>query len=132
VEAEYALGHTRIAGEFVATAFDTAPGRRRATAWTVDASQSLAPRWFVAGRLRMIQAPWRDPALAWSDSSSAEPPWGAPVGGRGTSAAAELTLGHRLSPELTLRAGLIGRRPFGTHEWRRSAGASLVWAHRWF
>ena len=43
----------------------------------------------------------------------------------------QAVVGYRLTPDLTLRAGYVGYRAFGSNEVEHGAGFSVVWAHRW-
>jgi hypothetical protein len=143
LEMEYAFGHSRLAAEAVAASLDTTLGRQPAAGWMFEGMHALTPRWFAAGRLRIVQGPWRSSrhiaqfeeeyaancaaGCADSDVLGAEYPmhvWHQSAG--------ELTVGYRLSRELTLRGGIITKRAYGANRWQNSMASSLVWARRWF
>ena len=114
LEADYAFGYTRISGELTRTAFDITGGRVAAGAWFIQAAHTLAPRWFVAGRQEGVSAP----ALG--------------AGPRRTFHTTELTLGYRISRDFTLRGSYMQRKPYTRTSWDQQAGASVVWARRWW
>ena len=51
VEGEYAIGYTRVSGEFIVDRFDTLISPAIARGFNVVAIRTLSPRWFAAGRL---------------------------------------------------------------------------------
>jgi hypothetical protein len=114
LEAEYAFGYTKVSGEVTHTEFDVPGARAIARAWFIQASHTLAPRWFVAGRQEGVSAP---PMAA---------------GPRRTFHTTELTLGYRLSRDFTLRGSFMQRKPYTRTTWDQQVGASIVWARRWW
>ena len=116
-EGEYSIGYTKVSGEWVRDVLETAAGDYAASGWWVQGQQTLTPRWFAAGRLEHIDAP----AIA-------------PAGGRLDQAftAIEETVGYRISPGLTLRAGHRARKGFGRPEFDHQFAISAVWWRRWF
>lgn len=114
IESELSFRHTSLAGEWVHDTLDTSLGSRSASGWYVQAAQTLAPRWFVAGRLERINTTL---------------PVAAATGQRFTGT--EQTLGYRLTPELTVRMSHRVREPFGRTTWDHLAAVSLVWYRRW-
>ena len=49
-EGEYAVGYTKVSGEIVRSRFERSVGNAVAYEYFVQGIQTLAPRWFVAGR----------------------------------------------------------------------------------
>lgn len=117
LEAEYAFGHTRLSGEINHDTFATARGNVTAYEWFVQGMQTLAPRWFLAGR---------------QEGSAAPPPFSAPTGDRPFFRTTEATVGYRLSPEFTFRASFFARKAFARTDSDQQGGVSIVWAHRWW
>ncbi len=116
-EAEYAFRYTKLSGEVLRSGFERAAGTAAAYLWSVEAVQTLTPRWFAAAREegasgRVLPAPTTPD-------------------GRASFHTADATLGFRASPEITLRGGYFGRRLWGRDVWDHQVGASIVWAHRW-
>ena len=113
-ETELAFRHTSLAGEWVHDSLDTSFGTRTASGWYVQGAQTLAPRWFVAGRVERIDTTLPlGTALEQSFKST------------------EQTLGYRLTPEITLRVSHRMREPFGVTAWAHTGAVSIVWYRRW-
>ncbi|HEV3141867.1 MAG TPA: hypothetical protein VGY57_15185 [Vicinamibacterales bacterium] len=117
-EGEYSFAYTVIRGEVLRTAFETAAADAVAYEWFIQASQTLTPRWFVAARHEGTLAPPTRTAVA--------------SGPRTNLRVVEATAGFRVTPEVTLRASYYARRLFGVDMWDNQAGASIVWARRWW
>ena len=115
VESEFSFAYTKLAGEWVRDAIDTSSGTHVASGWFVQGQQTLAPRWFVAGRVERIASPL---VLATGVQ-------------RQRLTGSEEILGYRLTPELTLRAGHRARRGFGQPGFDHQVAVSLVWWRRW-
>ena len=115
VESEFAIAYTKLAGEWVRDRIETSTGERVATGWFVQGQQTLAPRWFVAGRVEKMSSPSVTPLLVVQQRL---------IG-------FEEVLGFRLTPELTLRLGHRARRGFGRPGYDQQAELSLVWWRRW-
>jgi hypothetical protein len=115
IEGEYAFGYTKLSGEFTHDRLETATGHAVAREWFVQGVQTLTPRWFVAARHEGANAPPRT-----IDKPSP------------TLRMTELTGGFRMSTDFTLRTAVIRRKTYfsAVNDWQ--AGASLVWARRWF
>jgi hypothetical protein len=118
VEAEFAFRYTKVSAELVRDAFDTSGARAEAYEWFAQAMQTVAPRWFVAGRTEGVSAPGLQTSLGTTP--------------RTIFRTAEGTVGFRLTPEFTLRASIVGRKAFARDDWDRQVGASIVWARRWW
>jgi len=117
LEGEYAFNYTRLNGELSRSGLETSAGSEAAYAWFLQGVQTLAPRWFVAGRQSGVSSP---PLRT-----------GTVPGSRGSFHATEATVGFRLSPELTLRSSFVARKAYTRTTWDQQAGVSLVWAQRW-
>jgi hypothetical protein len=57
VESEFSIAYTKLAGEWVRDLIETSTGEYVATGWFVQGQQTLAPRWFVAGRVERMSSP---------------------------------------------------------------------------
>ncbi|HEY6509227.1 MAG TPA: hypothetical protein VIY56_14500, partial [Vicinamibacterales bacterium] len=122
VEAEFAFRFTKLAGEWTRDSLETTTGRSVTNGWYVQGLQTLAPRWFAAGRLEYIGGPVSDPLVT--------APLDSFVG-------VEETLGYRLTSDLTFRVSHRARRVFPTLTapapvFVNQALVSVVWARRWF
>ena len=116
VESEVAFRHTRLAAEWVRDRIEMPVGSSVvASGWYVQGQQTLAARWFVAGRVERMGAPGYTPA-------------GTLESRRFTGV--EETVGFRLTPELTLRGGHRVRRAFASPGFEHQASLSLVWWKR--
>ena len=116
LEGEYAIRHTRVAGEWVRDRFDTSAGAAIARGFNVQVTQTLAPRVFAAARATHVSSPVTT----------------VPVAVRRTSTAWEAGVGYRLTTELTLRGGYQRERGYTDARWHNAAVMSLVWAERWW
>ena len=83
--------------------------------WFVQGQQTLAPRWFVAGRVEKMSSPFVTPLLVVEQRLNGF----------------EEVVGFRLTPEVTLRLGHRARRGFGRPGYDQQAELSLVWWKRW-
>lgn len=116
VEGEYAVGYTRVSGEFVVDRFETLIAPAVARGFNVVAVRTLSPRWFTAGRL----------------VGASTPILTTPTPVRRAAKSAEATLGFRLTPTITFRAGYQGSTTFSRPTWRHAIAVSTVWAQRWW
>ena len=114
IETELSFRHTSLASEWVHDALDTSFGTRTASGWYVQGSQTLAPHWFVAGRVDRIQTTLPLGTAPEQNFKSTEQ-----------------TLGFRLTPEITLRVSHRMRQTFGRDSWDHFGAASIVWYRRW-
>ena len=117
-EGELAFGYTKIAGEVMRTSFDTSTDAAIAYEWFVQATQTLTPRWFIAGREEGTSAP---PLTT-----------GGVAGSRTSQHIGEATAGFRVSPQVTLRSSYFARRVYGGTAWDKQAAVSVVWSRRWW
>lgn len=115
VESELSFAYTKLAGEWVRDSIETTGTTRVATGWFVQGQQILAPRWFLAGRVERIVSPFVLPTTVQTQRLTSF----------------EETLGFRLTPEITVRAGHRARRGFGRPGFDQQYSVSLVWWRRW-
>ncbi len=116
LEGEYAIGYTRVAGEWVVGRFETTISPAVARGFNLQAVRTLSPQWFAAGRAVRASSP----VLS------------GPAPGRRTATSAEGTLGYRLTPDFTLRGGYQGSTAFNRPDWEHALVVSAVWARRWW
>ena len=57
LEGEYAIGYTRIAGEWIMDSFETATNPAIARGYLIEAVRTLSPRWYIAGRNTRASTP---------------------------------------------------------------------------
>ncbi len=115
VESELSFRYTKLSGEWVRDTVETSAGDRAASGWFVQGQQTLAPRWFVAGRVERMSSPAVLPAFVVQQRLNG----------------VEETLGYRLTPEITLRLGHRARRGFGRPGYDHQGAVSVVWWKRW-
>jgi hypothetical protein len=117
IESEFEYRYTKFAAEWTRDGLETSNGDTRALGWFAQVHQTLAPRWFVAGRVeRMTSGALAGPRTFVDQHFS------------GT----EEVLGYRITPTITVRGGHRARRGFGSPEFAHAAEMSVVWAQRWF
>jgi hypothetical protein len=116
VEGEYAIGYTRVSGEFIVDRFETLISPAIARGFNVVAMRTLSPRWFAAGRI----------------VGASTPILTAPTPVRRVGKSTEATIGYRLTPTVTFRAGYQGSRGFSRSTWQHAVAVSTVWAQRWW
>lgn len=115
-EAEWSFGYTRIAGEWLWTWREMASGNARVNGGWIEATQTLAPRWFVAAR-------YDDQSTKWTsqpDMKDRDEPY----------RRLETTLGFRALPEVTLRASYMTRKGYVVGFWDDQFLASIVFAKK--
>jgi hypothetical protein len=119
-EGEYAFRYTKVTGEVIHDTFSTlAAGTVGATTWFVQGTQTLTPRWYVAGRHEGTTSP----VVASGAFYAVEP----------TMLANELTAGFRVNREILLKASYYTRRPYGrVGDWDHQGAMQLVWDKRWW
>jgi hypothetical protein len=116
IEGEYAIGYTRISGEWIVDRFDTTISPAVARGFNLQAVRTLTPRWFAAGRAVRASSP----VLT------------GPTPGRRTATSAEANLGYRLTPNFTLRGGYQGSSSLYNPKWEHALAVSAVWSQRWW
>lgn len=112
LEAEWSFGHTRIVGEWIGTRLETARQDNVASGWWAEASQTLSPRFFVAGRVDYQRYRYQLPTQATETQDYDR---------------VEATLGVRLSPDVTLRGGYMLRHGYVVSHWDDQVIGSIVW-----
>ena len=117
VESEFSFLYTKLSGEWTHDAVGTDAGDRAASGWFLQGQQTLTPRWFVAGRVEHMASPAVLAAGIVDQRFNAN----------------QLTLGYRLTPELTLRLEHRLIQPFAATDvpYDRRFAASIVWWKRW-
>jgi hypothetical protein len=116
LEADYAINHTRVSGEWIADRFTSIPGPSTARSFYIQGVQTITPRIFGAIRVAHVRTPPLFPGPP--DSTD----W----------TTAELTAGYRVTREWTVRGGYYRQRPYLQSEWDNQAAVSIVWARRWY
>jgi hypothetical protein len=116
LEGEYAIGYTRVAGEWIMDRFETATTAAIARGFLLEAVRTISPRWYVAGRVTRASTP------VFTSGTRV----------RRSNGTVDSNVGFRLSPELILKAGYQGSRAFTRTDWDHSAAVSLVVAKRFF
>lgn len=116
VEGEYAIGYTRVSGEFVVDRFETLISPAIARGFNIVVVQTLSPRWFTAGRI----------------VGASTPILTTPTPVRRAGKSAEATIGYRLTPTITFRGAYQGSRGFSAPAWQHAVTVSTVWAQRWW
>jgi hypothetical protein len=116
LEGEYSIGYTRVAGEWIVDRFESSMTPAIARGFLIEAVQTLSPRWYAAARTTRCSAPALSAGLRV----------------RRTTGSADGTIGFRLNPEITLKAGYQGSRTYARGAWDHAAAVSFVYARRWF
>jgi hypothetical protein len=116
LEGEYAVGHTRVSGEWIRDRFEAGSRPAVALGFAVQGAQTLTPRIFAAARATRVSSPVAT----------------VPTEVRRTSTSFEATLWYRLTNALTIRGGYQRERGYTDTDWRGAAVMSLVWAERWW
>ena len=116
LEGEYAVGYTRVAGEWIMDRFETATTPAVARGYLLEAVRTLSPRWYVAGRT----------------TRASTPVFTAGTRVRKTNGTADVTIGYRLTPEILIKTGYQGARTYTRADWDHAAAISLVFAKRFF
>jgi hypothetical protein len=116
VEGEWSFGYTRIVGEWVRSVLETARADARATGGWIEVTQTLSPRFFVAGRLDAQHFDYQRPV----DLDMLRQRYDRIEG----------IFGIRVSPDLTVRGGYLGRRGYVVSHWDDQLIASIVWQRK--
>jgi hypothetical protein len=117
-EGDYAVRYTKLTGEFVRDRFTLAGDVAVAYAWFIQGTQTLTPRWFVAGRHEGTDAPVTGAGIVFR--------------GQPRLLANELTAGYRVTRDVTVKASYYARQSYGRLTWDQQGGVQLVWQHRWW
>jgi hypothetical protein len=116
VEGEWSFGYTRIAGEWLWTERELAFVDARVDGGWIEAMQTLNARLFLAGRFDEQWTKW----VSVADGRDRAEPY----------RRAEVTLGYRLTPELTLRGSFMTRKGYVVGFWDDQFLASIVYAKK--
>jgi hypothetical protein len=119
-EGEWAFRYTKISGEVARVSFETYGPSAVAYEYFIQGMQTLTPRVFVAARNERSSAPPLVNGL------------GIVVGNRASLTMVEATGGFRVNREITLRGSYYARKSYNARQWDNQAGASIVWARRWW
>jgi len=117
-EGEYAFRYTKISGEVIHDTFARPAGSVGATEWFIQATQTITPRWSVAGRHEGTSAP----AVGL----------GALFGAQPHLRANELGAAYRITRDVLLKASYYARQPYGRLDWDQQAAVQAVFQHRWW
>ncbi len=98
--------------------FTTSGADETAYTWFIQGIQTLAPRWFVAGRQDGTSSPVRGTGVVF--------------GAQPSQRASELTAGFRMTRDVTVKASYYARQPYGRQDWDQQGGIQLVWQRRWW
>ena len=116
VEGEWSFGYTRVVGEWVRSVFETARADARATGGWIEATQTMTPRLFVAGRLDRQHFDYQRPVFEDFARQHYD--------------RLETIVGFRLTPDLTLRGGYLGRKGYVVSHWDDQLIGSIVWQRK--
>ena len=95
--------------------FGTGGAPAVARGYLLEGVRTLSPHWYAAGRVTRASTPVFVSGLRARRSAST----------------ADGTIGYRLSPEVTLKAGYQGSRTYTGTAWDHAAAVSFVYARRW-
>jgi hypothetical protein len=118
-EGEYAVRYTKISGEVIHDTFTTATNDVGATEWFIQATQTITPRWAIAGRHEGTSAPAVGLGIA-------------PFGAQPRLLANELTAVFRVNRDIMLKGGYYARQSYGRLDWDQQAAFQAVFQHRWW
>jgi hypothetical protein len=116
VEAEWSFRHTRIAGEWLQSTMETARADAETAGGWLEFAQTLTPRLFIAARLDSQHYDYQRPVFEDFQRQRYE--------------RVEAIAGFRISPDLTLRAGYLGRKGYVVSHWDDQAIGSIVWQRK--
>jgi hypothetical protein len=117
-EGEYAVRYTKISGEVIHDTFTTPTGNVGATEWFIQATQTLTPRWYVAGRHEGTSAPVVGTGVIF--------------GAQPHLLANELTAAFRINRDVLIKASYYARQPYGRFDWDQQAAVQAVFQRRWW
>jgi hypothetical protein len=116
VEGEWSFAHTRIAGEWVRSVLETARADARIAGGWIEATQTLSPRIFIAARLDNQHFDYQRPIVEDFLRQRYD--------------RVEGVMGLRVSPDVTLRAGYLGRKGYVVSHWDDQVIGSIVWQRK--
>jgi len=115
-EGEWSFGYTRVVGEWVHTAMQTAGQGAVASGGWAELTQTLSPRVFIAGRADWQHFDYQRPLRGDFQRQDYK--------------RYEAILGFRLSPDLTLRGGYLVRKGYVVSHWDDQVLGSIVWQRK--
>ena len=125
VEGEWSFRYTRIVGEWVHSTMETARADAHVNGFWVESTQTLSPRFFLAGRADVQRFDYQRPPSANSAALAV------------TTASEwqryeryESILGFRLTRDLTLRGGYMVRKGYVVFHWDDQVIGSIVWQRK--
>ena len=101
-EAEWSFGYTRMAGEVIRSVMETARRDAVAQGGWLEVTQTLTPRWFLAGRMDAQEFRFQRPQ-GYLDKERYK--------------RFETIAGFRLTPDITLRGGYLVRKGYVVSHW---------------
>jgi hypothetical protein len=118
-EGEFAIGYTKVSGEWTRDRFETPAGDRISSGWTAQVQQTITPRIFLHGRATVMRSP---EAVASAPGGWVEREY----------RALDTTMGYRLTPEVTLRAAYTAIKNWSVSSLDHQFGLSVFLARRWW
>ena len=121
LEAEYAVRYTKFSGEFIHDTFTAPGGNVGATEWFIEGTQTLTPRWAVAGRHE-------------GTSATAVGTGVRIFGGQPRMLTNELTAVFRVNRDVMLKASYYTRQPYAAVPtgWDQQFAVQAVFQRRWW
>lgn len=116
LEGEWSFGHTRVVGEWIRSVLETARADARAAGGWVEVTQTLTARLFVAGRVDAQRFVYQRPGVVVESHQRYE--------------RVEGVVGVRVTPDLTLRGGYLGRKGYVVSHWDDQVLGSIVWQRK--
>jgi hypothetical protein len=116
VEGEWSFGYTKIVGEWVRSVMQTSRADAQTNGFWVEATQTLSPRFFVAGRADAQYFDYQRPSITEMERQRYD--------------RYEGILGFRLSRDLTLRGGYLVRKGYVVFHWDDQVIGSIVWQRK--
>jgi len=111
-EGEYAFRYTKISGEFIHDNFTLPSAEFGAHEWFIQAAQTIAPRWTVAGRHEgTSMLLFGTPQHLYAN---------------------ELTVGFRATRDVTVKASFYARQAYGRTDWDNQFAVQAVFQRRWW
>ena len=118
-EGEYSVRFTKISGEVIHDTFATPAGDVGATEWFVQATQTITPRFAIAGRHEGTSSPVTGIGVA-------------AFGNQPRLLANELTAVFRVNRDVMLKGSYYVRQAYGRIDWDQQAAFQAVFQHRWW
>jgi hypothetical protein len=116
IEGEFAFAATKLSGEWTRDTVHLPGGAQSAHGWTLQAKQTLSPRFFAHSRASTVASP-------------------AATGGTFQMLeyrSLDTTLGYLVNPEVTVRVGHAALKPYTGTAVDHQVGVSLMWSRRWW